>query len=117
MAEAETIDGADGLPGELVHQVAERLKEANDDLERYGYHLALVPDEGPPTDGVPLGRVAEASARAARGAGGHWAEVEVRKLPNEDLSIRLRGYRETPGSEDQARMAELVRALLREALV
>lgn len=108
MAEAETLDDAEGLPGELVHEVAERLREANADLEDYGYQVALVPEDGE-ADGVVLDRAA--------GGDGHWAEVEVQKLPNDDLSIRLRGYTEAAGSDDQERMAALVRALLREALI
>lgn len=108
MAEAKTLDDAEGLPGELVHEVAERLREANADLEDYGYQVALVPEEGD-TEGVAL--------EAATDGDGHWAEVEVQRLPNDDLSIRLRGYTETPGSRDQERMAELVRALLRETLL
>lgn len=108
MAEAKTLDDAEGLPGELVHEVAERLRETNADLEDYGYQVALVPEDGD-GDGVTL--------EAATDGAGHWAEVEVQKLPNDDLSIRLRGYSEAAASDDQERMAKLVRALLRETLL
>lgn len=144
-----------GLPGELVRSVAERLKEENHDLRRYGYQLALVP-EGPNAqaaagagagtqrghgehtgdaagdgagdggrDGtasetlrIPLADVADAEAAPA-GADGHWSEVEVQKLPNHELRIRLRGYTEEgeDGNVHERRMAELVRELVREALL
>lgn len=112
MADAERIEDADGLPGDLVHEVAERLREANADLQDYGYHLALVPENG---EGVPLEGASD-GVRAAAERDGHWSEVEIQKLPNDDLSIRLRGYTEADGSDGQERMAELVRALLRETL-
>lgn len=108
--EGETAVDDAGLPGELVQEVAERLRQENADLREHGYHLAVVRDD---EEGVPLDRAAEAGAP---GEDGHWSEVEVQKLPNNDLRIRLRGYTEAPGGDDEQRMAEIVRALLRETL-
>lgn len=118
MAETEIQGDASGLPGELVRQVAERIREANVDLERYGYQLALVPEEDDAADGaVPVPEAVGVPVTVPEGAvDGHWSEVEVEKLANDDLRIRLRGFTRGDGSDRDERMARLVRALLRETL-
>lgn len=127
-----------GLPGELVRAVAERLREENSEIRQYGYQLALVPrgEAGGAGGGEPDRKGADGadgggggSAEGPRplplpdpttavgnGEHGHWSEVEIQKLPNNDLSIRLRGYAQSEGSEQEERMAELVRRLLRNAI-
>lgn len=113
-------DASPGLPGDLVRAVAERLRQENVDLREYGYQLALVPEEG---DAVPLAEAAPQTAPGTRGPNargdghGHWSEVEVQKLPNNDLSIRLRGYDRTEGTDEEERMAELIRELLSQAFL
>lgn len=143
---SKTDDGdasSPGLPGELVRAVAERLKEENSDLHEYGYQLALVPeapgdgealalapvggadgngragvDEGGDEDG---GHGAASDGADARredpGPSGHWSEVEVQKLPNHELRIRLRGYTEDGATDHERRMAELVRELVKQAIM
>lgn len=114
MSEAEDIDRpSPGLPGDLVRGIAERLQEENSDLREYGYHLALVPEDDTPRKAVP---VEEAPSNGGP-PHGHWSEVEIQKLPNNDLAIRLRGYTASSGTEQEERTAELVRELLRATLL
>lgn len=149
MSKADNGDASSpGLPGELVRSVAERLKEENTDLHRYGYQLALVPEAPGAGEAYPLAPAVEAAAGeggddggrggdgdgrgegegrhadadAGRGdapgeAEGHWSEVEVQKLPNRELRIRLRGYTDEAASRQERRMADLVRELVRAALL
>lgn len=115
MSDTDHPAQGEGLPGDLVQDVAERLRKENSSLREYGYQLALVPEDET-DDAVPLPDDATQEDPPANGDG-HWSEVEVQKLPNNDLRIHLRGYTARDGTRQEERTADLVRELLRETLL